>query len=306
MDGALRILFLAPHPFYQERGTPIAVDLALRVLSSLGHEVRVLTYPEGEDRAYPGVRIERVRPLFPVRGIRPGFSWKKLVCDAALGPAAHRVAAAWKPHLTHAVEEAVFIARRLQRRYGIPYLYDMDSSMAMQLVEKMPWLRPVAGLFRRLEAGAAREARAVIPVCPALAARAAEYGARRICLLTDVSLLEASPPQGPGGGLKEETGLRGFAFLYIGNLEAYQGIDLLLEAFALAAGRNPDLVLFVVGGPPSAARHYEARARELGIETRVRFPGPRPLSEMGALFQGADALVSPRIRGVNTPMQIYS
>jgi hypothetical protein len=50
----MNILLLAPHPFYQERGTPIAVDLLLRVLAERGEQVDVLTYHEGEDRAYPG------------------------------------------------------------------------------------------------------------------------------------------------------------------------------------------------------------------------------------------------------------
>jgi len=32
----MRVLVLAPHPYYQERGTPIAVDLLVRALSQHG------------------------------------------------------------------------------------------------------------------------------------------------------------------------------------------------------------------------------------------------------------------------------
>ena len=71
---AMRILLLAPHPFYQERGTPIAVDLLLRVLSRRGETVDVLTYAEGAGRIYPGVTIHRIAPLLFTRGTRPGFS----------------------------------------------------------------------------------------------------------------------------------------------------------------------------------------------------------------------------------------
>ena len=35
----MNILLLAPHPFYQERGTPIAVDLLLHGLGVLGRTV---------------------------------------------------------------------------------------------------------------------------------------------------------------------------------------------------------------------------------------------------------------------------
>ena len=305
MQGPLRILYLAPHPFYQERGTPIAVDLSLQVLSSLGHSIRVLTFPGGQDRAIPNVTLERVRPLFSVSRIAPGFSWKKLICDAAMWRKAHQVAQSWKPHLVHAVEEGAFCAQRLRSRFGIPYVYDMDSSMAMQLVEKMRWLAPAGSVFRRLEARVARDALAVIPVCPALARIAANYGASRICLLSDISLLDPGDSQ-PAIDLRAETGITGFAFLYIGNLEGYQGIELMLEAFAHALRKEPELALFIAGGPESRADHFRAHAARLGIDSRVRFIGSRPLREMGALFRGADALVSPRIRGLNTPMKIYS
>ena len=38
-ESPFRILLLAPHPFYQERGTPIAVDLLLGALSRRGCRV---------------------------------------------------------------------------------------------------------------------------------------------------------------------------------------------------------------------------------------------------------------------------
>ena len=57
----MRILLLAPHPFYQERGTPIAVNLLLQALSGLGYQVDVLTYPEGSEVSYPGVTLHRIR-----------------------------------------------------------------------------------------------------------------------------------------------------------------------------------------------------------------------------------------------------
>lgn len=53
----MKILLLAPQPFYQERGTPIAVDLMLRALSRRGDCVYALVYREGADVRYPGVRL---------------------------------------------------------------------------------------------------------------------------------------------------------------------------------------------------------------------------------------------------------
>ena len=77
-DRAMRILLLAPHPFFQQRGTPIAERVLLEVLARSGHEIDVLTYPEGEDPGIPSCRILRIPAPPGIRNIRPGFSVKKL------------------------------------------------------------------------------------------------------------------------------------------------------------------------------------------------------------------------------------
>jgi hypothetical protein len=43
-----RILVVAPQPFFQERGTPIALRWVVESLSELGFGVDVLTFPIGE------------------------------------------------------------------------------------------------------------------------------------------------------------------------------------------------------------------------------------------------------------------
>ena len=58
----MKVLILAPHPFYQERGTPIAVDLLIRALSERGDDVDLLTFHEGVDHSYPGFHIFRIKP----------------------------------------------------------------------------------------------------------------------------------------------------------------------------------------------------------------------------------------------------
>jgi len=44
----------------------------------------------------------------------------------------------------------------------------------------------------------------------------------------------------------------------------------------------------------------------LGIAHNVLFLGPRPVDDLGAYLVQADILVSPRLKGNNTPMKIYS
>lgn len=299
----MRILLIAPQPFYQERGTPIAVDLLLRVLSERGDEVHVATFHEGADVTYPGVTLHRIKPPLLARGVPPGFSAKKLICDAALFLLVNRLVREVRPQVIHAVEESVFFARRLWRQRGIPYVYDMDSSLARQLVESKPMLRGLGGLFRGMETAACRDAAQVVPVCETLAEIARTAGAKRVTLLRDISLLGrmagAAEPD-----LRARLGLRGPVFMYVGNLEKYQGADLLLEGWARSGAGVKSLV--IIGGTVAHIAGYRRRAAELGVAESVHFLGPRPVGALASLLAQADVLVSPRTRGNNTPMKIYS
>jgi hypothetical protein len=49
----VKILVLAPHPFFQARGTPLAVRRVLEFLSSRGHQIDLLTFHEGENVEIP-------------------------------------------------------------------------------------------------------------------------------------------------------------------------------------------------------------------------------------------------------------
>ena len=299
----MKILLLAPHPFYQARGTPIAVDLVLRVLSGRGDRVEVVTFHEGEDVSYPGVTLHRIHAPPGVRGIRPGFSVKKLVCDGWLLVKAWGRMRRFRPDMLHAVEESVFLARWLGKVYRVPYVYDMDSCLSRQLTDRRPVLRPLLPVFRWMEGRVIRGATAVLPVCPSLAETAASHGAARVVLLPDITLLEEGAPPPPPAAERQPAGLR---VMYIGNLEPYQGVGLLLEAFARARQQIAGLHLTVIGGTPDNIARYRARAEELNLAGAAEFAGPRPVAELGACLAAADILVSPRTGGENTPMKIYS
>jgi len=203
----------------------------------------------------------------------------------------------------HAVEESVFPAAFMTLSGRRKLVYDMDSVMADQLIEKWGALRLAAPVLRAVEGWAVRRADVVLPVCGHIASRAASYGPRgTVTVLEDVPL--------PGGGKSEADDLRGlFGIdgpfgLYVGNLESYQGIDLLLEGVARAGEESPTVV--VVGGDGRSVEAYRGRAGGLGVGDRVHFAGSRPVAQLEAYLRQADFLVSPRTKGVNTPMKIYS
>jgi glycosyltransferase involved in cell wall biosynthesis len=302
---------LAPHPFFQARGTPLAVRTVLEFLSSRGHEIDLLTLHEGENVDIPNCRIYRIPRPFGIRDVRPGFSLKKVVCDVFMFGKCLRMIRQRQYDLIHAVEEAAFIAAAMQALTGIPYVYDMDSSLAEQLVDAYPTLHFAFPTLRRAEALAVRRSMGVLTVCAALEDVAHGHAPDvPIGRVEDTTLLLDGAHTGNGTSgenvLPDGVGDQSPVAMYVGNLEHYQGIGLLLEGFQHSLKRVPDARLVIVGGMQKDIVRYRERAAELGIEDRVHFLGPRPLGSLGVLLQRADVLVSPRLKGLNTPMKIYS
>ncbi len=302
----MKVLLLAPHPFYQERGTPIAVDMLLEALSERGDRVDVITYSEGEEKVYPGVAIHRISLPIKVANIRPGFSWRKVYCDWFLFLKQIRMMRLERYDVVHAVEESSFLAAFTAALFKIPFIYDMDSLLSVQLVDKYPFLKPVQGLLRFFESIPLKRALFFFFMCAALEKRAQSLGAQRTFLLTDVSLLAAKGRQEPADSLRSMLGIEGLILMYVGNLEKYQGISLLLKALQKSEMAANDVHLVIVGGIQSHIDCYQAECESLGIAGNVHFIGRRPSAQLGALLSQADIVASPRVAGENTPMKIYS
>src|SRR5688572_25564353 len=91
-DRPLRILMLAPEPFFEPRGTPFSEYHRIRALTELGHSVDLVTYPFGADVRLDRLRIIRSRRPPLVRKVRVGPSMTKLVLDGLLAITAWRQA----------------------------------------------------------------------------------------------------------------------------------------------------------------------------------------------------------------------
>ena len=211
-----------------------------------------------------------------------------------------------KYDVVHAVEESAFMALLVCPFSSTPFIYDMDSSLSTQLVDKLPvlkLLRPVLTFFESLPM---RYASAVVPMCDALADEAGKYQKDKVVVLKDVSLLGQNEATGTPIELKAELGIAGKIVMYIGNLESYQGIDLLIQSFASACRQNKDASLVIIGGTESDIENYQTMAFQLGISDRVYLLGTRPVAQIGSYMSQADVLVSPRTQGLNTPMKVYS
>lgn len=323
----MRMLVIAPEPVFTPRGTPFSVYHRLAVAAELGVLTDLLTYEEGRDPDLPGLTVHRIPrvPLLPPVRIGPSFG--KLVRDVLMVLWTLGLLIRRRPDVVHAHEEAVFWCRAFKPLFGFRLIYDMHSSLPQQLTNfDFTSSRLLIGLFERLENSALEAADAVLTISPALAevalGRMSEPGRHVLlenCVLDRVRLRgdAGGPPGTPGGGqaapgADPRSGAPWLAdwaeadvVVYAGTLEPYQGIDLLLEAFARVRQRRPAARLLVVGGSDSQVAAYRAVADRLELGDACRFTGSVPQPTARALMRRARVLVSPRTRGTNTPLKVY-
>ncbi len=307
----MRILMLAPQPFFEPRGTPFSVLGRLQALSGLGHEIDLVTYHVGRDVTIPKVTIHRTIRMPFVTRVPIGPSAVKLFLDVFLLAKTVRLLARNHYDLIHAHEEASFFSVFLSKLFRVPHLYDMHSSLPQQLSNfEYTSFRPVVRLFEWLENYVIRSSGAVITICPALRERVAQISKDTPqVLIENVANCEDpdAVPEAVVRSFKERHELDGRAIvLYAGTFEPYQGLDLLIASAQRVVRRRQDVLFVLMGGNHEQVEQYRRKVEAAGLAGYVRFTGARPPEEVPIAIKAADVLVSPRLQGTNTPLKIYA
>ena len=231
----MRILKIVPQAFYAPRGTPLSAYHRARELLAQGHEVDILTYGIGEPPPHLGARVFRARGPHFCRTLRPGPSGRKIWLDVLLFATLIARLCRERYDALYAHEEGALLARIAGAIFRIPYVYDMHSSLPLQITDwKFSRRRSVVALFRWIERACVSGACAVVAISPAVAraARSAWPDALCIVLINYFELGEKA-----AGGEREKIRTRhGVApdeklIVYTGSFVALQALDLLLEAF---------------------------------------------------------------------------
>lgn len=301
----MRVLMIAPEPFYQDRGTPIAIKHVLEALSERGDKVDLFTYPVGETVELTGVRTYRISNPFGIKDVPIGLSLPKLVLDVILTFATVQRLWRYRYDCIHAVEEAAFPAVILGRLTGTPVIYDMQSSLPEQLAKH--WLFGAPGVHHGLcacERWLIRKAAAV-----ACSSGLLPY-VRAVCSRVPVTEWYF-PGQPAGASPAEASELRkalsippGYrVVMYSGSFADYQGLYLLTEAAPVVLSAVPNTV-FVLVGAGEAVAHTKSHVKR-DYEHAFRFVPRQPRAAVAQYLAIADVAVSLRVLGDNLPLKIF-
>ncbi|HEX5387017.1 MAG TPA: glycosyltransferase, partial [Gemmatimonadales bacterium] len=191
--------------------------------------------------------------------------------------------------------------------YGVPVIYDMQSSLPEQLGKhRAARGRWAQWLLRTIEAWLLRRVDTVVSSAGLLqrvAALAPATPAREWHFPID----PAAPSIGGAAARRRELGIAPEAsvVLYTGTFEPYQGLPLLLDAVPKVVAQVPGAVFVLVGGEGEGADSVRRDAVRRGLNGSVRLLGRRPREEMPDFLAMADVLVSPRSYGGNLPLKVF-
>ena len=304
-NGSGRVLIVTPQPFYEDRGTPIAIRYVAQALSQLGAHVDILAFPIGRDVSIPNVHIARCANPLRFRSVPIGFSWRKIALDSSLWQSFTRLIRTANYDVVHAVEEAAYMASFICPHVGVPFIYDMASAIPTELARKSLFkLSGIRSLLSHVEARVIRAASRIVCstgladhvlgqdpdanvrewLYPAYFDRTDEH--ETLALRMDL-------------GLSSDQRM----ILYSGNLAAYQGVGLLLEAFQRARLIRPELVLVCVGA--SAKEMPTGAESGKQLDENVMILPRQPREKMPTYLKLADYLVLPRFGADNAPLKLF-
>lgn len=299
----LRIAMVAACPLPARRGTPLRIERLAEALSARGHEVELLTYHLAEEPARFPFRVERIFGRCEPGTLPPGPTMAKLALyDPALALLIARRLRARTFDVIHAHHVEGLLAAALGRHgHTVPLVYDAHTLLAGELPAygRSFARRAIRRLGRRLDGWLPRLAEHVVAVTDDIARELAErhgFDPRRISVVPNGVEVELFA-QGSDAVSRPEL------IAYTGTLAPYQGIDLLLEAFARARAVRPELRLRLLTNASFAP--YAALAERLGVVGALELM-PERLETLPLRLGEAMVAVLPRVDCPGLPQKLLN
>ena len=297
-------LHVAAMPFPSVQGTQAAVRAMVEAEHRAGRGPELLTYAHGSHVEEPAWPHHRIRDLVRDRSLRSGPSLRKLVEDAQLAVAARQHFARMEPTavIAHHVEAtAACLAARLT-----PTLFVAHTALEPELPTYLP--ATVSQLAERaggaLDVALASRAGRVAAVSPWLQRYFEERADRRVAYVP----VPWSVPE-PFDAAERARARRRFdleptvpVVLYTGNLDRYQGLDVLVRGFARLRERRPKARLLIATA--SSVESLEQRLWSAGHARAAIFAPLGDEPDRRVAHAAADVAWVPRHSPGGLPMKL--
>lgn len=310
MEDRLKILMIAPTPFFADRGCHVRIYEEVRALQGLGCDVIICTYHIGRDMA--GMRTERIINIPWYKKLEAGPSWQKPFLDTLLLIRSFRAARRFKPDIIHAhLHEGALIGRFISWWFSLPLLFDYQGSMTAEMADHK-FLKK-GGLFfrllRTLEKWIDMGAKIIVPSSSGSAEQLiSEFhiSQEKVKVVTDGVDTDIFRPGYPVEDLRKKLGIPEGrkVVVYLGLLNEYQGVDLLLDAAGDVIRKIPDTHFLIMGYPD--AERYREIADRFGVATNVTFTGRIDYGEAPIYLCLGDIAVSAKLSKTEANGKVFN
>ena len=307
------VAVIAACPFPVNYGSPGAIRELSATLSEMGHDVHLVTYPDGEDLTVGRARLHRVSWKDRKTTYSAGPSRQKLLLDFLMLGKLWETVRREKIDIIHAHNyEGALIGLFGKLVTGKPMVYQSVCLMSDELASYR-FIRPK---FVAKWIGAALDwfvpifPDHIIAVTQELYDYLAKHGVpkRRLTMIpsgiTPAMFDHANPNRFRE---KYDVGSRPIV-MYTGITNAFQRIDYLLRAFSVVLKEEPLAMLMIVNPLEEQPDmpELQALARELKITESVIFAGPHTLAELPDYLAMATVTVAPRPECPGHPIKLLN
>ena len=277
-ERPLKVLMIAPTPFFADRGCHMRILGEIRALQNLGYDIILCTYHIGRD--IPGIKTERIVRIPWYNKLEAGSSWHKFYIDALLFFKSLRVFWREKPDLIHGHLHEGAILGHFVRKFSfrkVPLVFDAQGSLTRELVtysffKEGSLLQRVFGAIERwISKMPDYTVGSNVSVSHFMVT---EMGLPKSKVETVIDGVHTDFFQHTGQevdlrkrlGIPPETPV----VLYTGALLKSKGIDYLWHAVPYVLGKRPDCLFVIVGYPVEESK---TMIESLGVGDKCIFVG---------------------------------
>ncbi len=307
----LRVLAIAPTPFFVDRGGHVQIYEQARALQKLGNSLELCTYHIGRDM--PGITTHRIARVPWYHKTDAGPSYHKLYLMILLFFLSWRQIRRFKPDIMHGHGwDGCWIAYALYKLTGVPFVFDMQGSFTGEIVAH-GYAKTHSLFFKLLRWMERRTLHlgTVVTQSEQMVQDAIrDFGVRpdRIYHTYDGVDTDEFRPGIDASDLRAALKLPADKkiVVFIGLLKPYQGVDSLLEAIKiLVYDLGYGGAHFLIMGFPDEDL-YAARAAEMGIGEYTTFPGKIDYKLAPRYLALGDVAVAPKLSPTEGDGKIYN